>query len=90
MALREKIVSGMLCHKLAVPVETRNKEVCGMDFVVEFTSTSRNSSNEITFAFAASSSAFLCALSTNPGGSACLYLQSAPFGHSQNQPNLRT
>lgn len=37
------------------------------------TSTSKNSSKLITLAFAASSAAFFCDLSTKPGGSACLY-----------------
>jgi hypothetical protein len=51
-------------------------------------SVSRKSSREMTFAFAASSNAFRCALRTKPGGSACRYLQSWPLGHSQNHPNL--
>jgi len=51
-------------------------------------STSRNSSSEIVLAFAASSIAFFCDLSTKPGGSACRYLHFSPSGHSQNQPYL--
>lgn len=37
------------------------------------TSTSKNSSRLITFAFAASSAAFFWDLRTKPGGKACLY-----------------
>jgi hypothetical protein len=56
---------------------------------MERTSTSRNSSRLITFALAASASAFFCAFSTKPAGNACLYWHfSPPFGHSQNHPNL--
>jgi hypothetical protein len=51
-------------------------------------SVSRKSSSEIWLFRAASSSALRSDLSTKPGGRACRYLQSRPFGHSQNQPNL--